>query len=119
MLTPMLKPTSARCRDTSKCLPSSPETIMAHSVPPICEGAAMMRCGISPHWEASSHSSNRAIGLSRRRKTSGVRQLRNHCGISLDGPCRAPSWRAALLTENELAALGVSKVFSVIRHPSS
>ncbi|MNR13789.1 hypothetical protein D3C85_1302170 [compost metagenome] len=119
ILTPILKPTSARCSDTSKCLPSSPDRIIAQSVPPICEGAAMTRCGISPACDASSHNSSSAIGLSKRSNTSGVRQLRSQLGSSLHAPCNSPVWRAALLTENELLALDVSKVFSVIRLPSS
>ncbi|MCY1362663.1 hypothetical protein D9M69_493920 [compost metagenome] len=119
MLTPILKPTNARCSDTSKCLPNSPDAIIAQSVPPICEGAAMTRCGINPACDASSHISNSAIGLSKRSNTSGVRQLRSQSGSNLDTPCDLPAWRAALLTENELLALDVSKVFSVIRLPSS
>ncbi|MNI87703.1 hypothetical protein D3C73_1449230 [compost metagenome] len=56
---------------------------MDHSVPPICEGAAITRCGISPACEASSHNTNNAMGLSRRSSTSGVRQLKSQLGNSL------------------------------------
>lgn len=87
---------------------------MAQRVPPIREGAAMILCGISQACDASSHNISKAMGLSKRNSTSGVRQLRSHWGNTL-APCSSLLWRAALLTENEPLVLWVSRVFSIIR----
>ncbi|MGI4837805.1 MAG: hypothetical protein ACRYF9_09340 [Janthinobacterium lividum] len=102
ILTPITSPATARCSDTSRFFASSPERIIAHSVSPICEGAAMTREGSQPSCELSCQSSSIASGLMQRITQAGSRVFRAAAratataGLSMISVADAERWEVVM-----------------------